>query len=62
MEHKFNEVLYEPSGEFHNFCRMSYTDFEFLLSKISPIVAKQDTDFRETTPAKYRLAITLRFA
>lgn len=27
MENKFNELLQEPSGEFYNFCRMSYTDF-----------------------------------
>ncbi|CAH2088894.1 unnamed protein product [Euphydryas editha] len=59
IEEKFNELLYEPSGEFHNFCRMSFTDFEYLLDKISPLISKQDTDFREAIPAKYRLAITL---
>lgn len=48
-------------GRFHNFCRMSFTDFEYLLDKISPLISKQDTDFREAIPAKYRLAITLRF-
>lgn len=61
IEDKFNEFLYEPSGEFDNFCRMSYTDFEFLLQKISPMISKQDTDFREAIPAKFRFAITLRF-
>ncbi|CAF4945829.1 unnamed protein product [Pieris macdunnoughi] len=62
IEEKFNELLYESSGEFHNFCRMSFTDFEYLLDKISPLISKQqDTDFREAIPAKYRLAITLRF-
>ncbi|KAL4711348.1 hypothetical protein ACJJTC_019189 [Scirpophaga incertulas] len=61
IEEKFNELLYEPSGEFDNFCRMSYTDFEFLLQKISPMISKQDTDFRDAIPAKFRLAITLRF-
>lgn len=61
IEEKFNELLYEPSGEFHNFCRMSYNDFEFLLQKISPLISKQDTDFRDAIPAKFRLAITLRF-
>lgn len=40
---------------------MTYADFELLLSKISPMISKQDTDFREAIPAKYRLAITLRF-
>lgn len=61
IEEKFNELLYEPSGEFHNFCRMSYNDFEFLLRKISPMISKKDTDFRDAIPAKFRLAITLRF-
>ncbi|XP_050664577.1 uncharacterized protein LOC126965177 [Leptidea sinapis] len=40
---------------------MSFIDFECLLDKISPLISKQDTDFREAIPAKYRLAITLRF-
>ncbi|KOB63195.1 Uncharacterized protein OBRU01_24925, partial [Operophtera brumata] len=61
IEDKFNELLYEPSGEFDNFCRMSYSDFEFLLQKKSPMISKHDTDFREAIPAKFRLAITLRF-
>ncbi|CAH1954258.1 unnamed protein product [Acanthoscelides obtectus] len=61
MDEKFCELLHEPSGEFHNFCRMSFADFEYLLDKISPLISKQDTDFRDAIPAKYRLAITLRF-
>ncbi|CAH0721917.1 unnamed protein product, partial [Brenthis ino] len=61
IEEKFSELLYEPSGQFHNFCRMSFLDFEYLLNKISPLISKQDTDFRDAIPAKYRLAITLRF-
>lgn len=55
IEEKFDELLHEPSGEFDNFCRMTFTDFEILLSKISPIISKQDTDFREAIPAKFRL-------
>lgn len=61
IEEKFDELLHEPSGEFDNFCRMTFTDFEILLSKISPIISKQDTDFREAIPAKFRLIMTLRF-
>lgn len=60
IEEKFDELLHEPSGEFDNFCRMTLTDFEILLS-ISPIISKQDTDFREAIPAKFRLIMTLRF-
>ncbi|KAL4703891.1 hypothetical protein ACJJTC_013068, partial [Scirpophaga incertulas] len=61
IEEKFNELLYEPSGEFDNFCRMSFTDFEFLLQKISPMISKQDTDVRDAIPTKFRFAIMLRF-
>ena len=61
IEEKFDEFLHEPSGEFDNFCRMTFADFEILLSKISPIISKQDTDFREAIPAKFRLIMTLRF-
>lgn len=61
MEKMFTEMLYEPSGEFENFSRMSLADFEFLLHKIGPRITKQDTDWRKAIPAKVRLAITLRF-
>lgn len=40
---------------------MSSSDFEYILDKISPIISKNDTQFREAVPAKTRLAITLRF-
>lgn len=39
---------------------MNYNNFEFLLNKIPPMIANQDTDLREPTPVKYRLAITIR--
>ncbi|XP_048484222.1 uncharacterized protein LOC119693663 [Plutella xylostella] len=54
-------MLAEPSGEFDNFVRMSNSDFEFLIQKVSPVVAKQDTDWREAIPVKIRLALTLRY-
>lgn len=61
MENVFVELLYEPSGEFENVTRMSLSDFEYLLTLISPIILKQDTQLRDSIPAKIRLAITLRF-
>lgn len=45
----------EPSGKFENFCRMSATDFEFLLSKIGPVIKKNDTIMREAIPVQERL-------
>lgn len=61
MNQHIGELLKEPSGEFENCYRMSLEDFEFLLSKISPLICKNDTRFREAIPAKTRLAVTLRF-
>lgn len=61
MENQLVELLAEPSGEFNNFIRMSANDFEYLLQKISQIVAKQDTDWRDAIPVKVRLAVTLRY-
>lgn len=61
MENVFVEFLYEPSGEFENFTRMTLSDFEYLLTLISPIFSKLDTQLRDSILAKIRLAITLRF-
>ncbi|VVC96182.1 unnamed protein product [Leptidea sinapis] len=61
MNQQLAELLAEPSGEFDNFVRMSCTDFEYLLHKISPMVSKQDTTWRKAVPTKIRLALTLRF-
>lgn len=61
MNNQLAELLAEPSGEFENFLRMSLTDFNYLVDKIYPLVAKQDTILRDSIPVKIRLAITLRF-
>lgn len=55
------DMLKEPSGKFHNFCRISYEDFDVLLNKIGPQIQKKDTNFRLSIPAKERLAVTLRY-
>lgn len=54
-------MVKEPSSEFHNFCRMSHEDFQYILQNIGPHIAKQDTKWRKAIPAQERLAITLRF-
>ncbi|KAF9406033.1 hypothetical protein HW555_013451 [Spodoptera exigua] len=61
MEQQLNELVAESSREFKKFTRMSKADFEYLLNKVSPLIAKQDTQLRKAVPAKIRLAITLRY-
>lgn len=56
-----SDLLEEPSGLFENFCRISVIDFELLLQKIGPQIAKKDTKWRTAVPANERLALTLRF-
>lgn len=56
-----NKMFNEDSVEFKNFCRMSPNDFDFLLSKVEPLITKQKTRLRIPIPAKVRLALTLRF-
>lgn len=51
----------EPSGRFHNFCRMDATVFESLLSRIAPTLIKKDTNMRKSIPVQERLAVALRF-
>lgn len=61
MDNQLKELIAEPSGEFNKFTRMSESDFNYLLGKVSPMIAKQDTKLRPAIPAKIRLAITLRY-
>lgn len=56
-----HDLKINPSTKFQNFCRMSSTDFEYLLHKIAPHVVKMDTNMRECIPAQERLAVTLRY-
>lgn len=57
----FMELTSEDAAEFSNFCRMSPSDFKFLLHKITFMIEKQQTRLRMPIPAKIRLAITLRY-
>ncbi|XP_047034656.1 protein ANTAGONIST OF LIKE HETEROCHROMATIN PROTEIN 1-like [Helicoverpa zea] len=60
-EYFFMELTSEDAAEFSNFCRMSPSDFKFLLHKITFMIEKQQTRLRMPIPAKIRLAITLRY-
>lgn len=59
LNNRLEELLTELTGEY--FVHMSSSDFEYLLQKISPIIQKQDTQWRDSIPANIRLAVTLRF-
>ena len=52
MENMFLEMFCEDSGEFSNFCRMSPIDFDYILSKIKPMIEEKETKWRMPIPAK----------
>ncbi|CAI6361331.1 unnamed protein product [Macrosiphum euphorbiae] len=51
----------EDSGHFNNFCRMPPATFDVLLEMITPMIKKEDTNFRKAIPPQERLALTLHF-
>lgn len=51
----------ELRSSFHNFVRMSSTDFENLINLIGAKIYKQNTNYRDAISVNDRLAITLRF-
>uniref|UniRef100_A0A182NT40 DDE Tnp4 domain-containing protein n=1 Tax=Anopheles dirus TaxID=7168 RepID=A0A182NT40_9DIPT len=60
--HLLNKILEEEfDNTVVNFLRLSRTDFEYLLSLISPMIGKQDKNMRESISARERFKITLRF-
>jgi len=56
-----DELNFELRGSFHNFLRMSSSDFEYILCKMKPIIKKSDTFMRQSIPVQETLAVTLRF-
>ncbi|XP_039298168.1 uncharacterized protein LOC111056391 isoform X2 [Nilaparvata lugens] len=55
------ELKIDPLSGFKNFTRISCHDFEYLLGKIGPIIAKRDTNYRQCVSEQLRLVITLRY-
>lgn len=49
--------LDESTGHFKKFLRMSANDFEFLINKIGPKIAKMDTKLRKAITVKEILAV-----
>ena len=46
--------------EFVKFLRLTPQNFDYVLERIAPIIARNDTRFRRCVAAEERLAITLR--
>nr|CAI5823314.1 unnamed protein product [Callosobruchus analis] len=60
MERQFQEMLAEPSNEFHNLYRMSFTDFELRLQKVDPIIPKKNTNGFDLSNPFYVTKIALQ--
>lgn len=55
------ELEQEDPTSFQNFLRVEPAMFHELLGRLTPIIEKQDTNYRKAIPAGMKLAITLRF-
>ena len=55
-----NEVITSPQ-DYKNFLRMDHDTFTHLLTAVTPLIEKKDTQFRDAIPPKERLTSTLRF-
>lgn len=56
-----NEWVRTCPEDLSNHLRMSAEDFSYLLEKVSPKIAKQDTRYRKAIPARAKLEMTLRY-
>ncbi|XP_075707213.1 uncharacterized protein LOC142741762 [Rhinoderma darwinii] len=59
--HTLYDDLRQHPEKFHNFCRMSISSFDCLLSDLGPGITLQDTNMRQCISPKERLIVTLRF-
>lgn len=57
----YRELRSEEPALYRNFLRLSFDQFDHLLSLVSPLISKQDTVMRKSISAKDRLILTLRF-
>lgn len=56
-----NELRMEDPMNFKNFFRMNVLQFEELLTKVAPIIKKQDTMMRPSISPEVRLQVVLRY-
>ncbi|KAM7294246.1 hypothetical protein ISCGN_023763 [Ixodes scapularis] len=60
-ENLMRELALEDTEAYRRWIRMDTGSFEDLLSRVRPLIEKEDTNFRLCVPAGERLAITLRY-
>lgn len=61
VRHLLPQLRAEDDECYKTFVRMSGDAFDYLLSKVKPLITKKDTVMREAIPAITRLALTLRY-
>lgn len=57
----FRELRTEDENCYKNFIRMNAEDFDYLVEKITPLIKKRDTNWRQAISPAMRLCVTLRF-
>lgn len=56
-----NLITSNSMAFFQNIVKISVEDFDYLLELVSPIISKNDTNFRRAVSPSKRLAVTLRY-
>ena len=59
--HALIDSLLQNKDDFTEFMKMPPMIFKWLTKKVSPIVSRQNTEFRQSISPAERLAVTLRF-
>lgn len=61
VENLIRDLRNDETNSFEQFFRMTPENFDFLLEKVTPFIAKKDTQMRKSISAEIRLAITIRY-
>ncbi|XP_067215723.1 uncharacterized protein [Linepithema humile] len=56
-----SEMILQDDETYFNYMRMTPSMFEYLLSKVGPIITKMETNWRKPIPAAARLSMTIRY-
>lgn len=58
--HTLYKELVDDEERFYKYFRMSQYEFQTIITKISPVITKQNTKFREPLSTREKLAVCLR--